>query len=64
VQEIIDTEFQDCTVVAIIHCLKFIERYDKVIRLDGGSLAEDDRRETLAVGGTRFKKLLSSRELS
>jgi ATP-binding cassette, subfamily C (CFTR/MRP), member 1 len=39
-QEIIDTEFKDCTVLAVMHRLEHIHRYDKVALLDNGELME------------------------
>ena len=38
-QDIIDTAFQDCTVIAVMHRLTYIARYDKVAVLENGCLA-------------------------
>ena len=41
-QDIIDTTFKDCTVLAVMHRLTHITRYDKVALLDNGHLVEFD----------------------
>ena len=61
-QEIIDTEFKDCTVLAVIHRLDHIGSYDKVALLENGSLVEYDTPAKLLAGPTRFAKLHSSGE--
>ena len=60
-QDIIDTEFRDCTVLAIMHRLEHIEHYDRVLILDEGGLVEDGEPTTLAaVAGSRLSKLYKS----
>lgn len=59
-QEIIDTEFKRCTVVAIMHRLDFVEKYDKVALLDSCRLLEYDAPATLLAGPTRFAALHGS----
>lgn len=56
-QNIIDTTFEDCTVIAVIHRLTHITRYDKVALLDGGHLVEFDAPETLINKDSRFAAL-------
>ncbi|KAI1453921.1 ABC transporter [Annulohypoxylon moriforme] len=57
-QEIIDSEFKDCTVVAIMHRLSHVLRsYDVVALLDSGELLEYEAPATLIEGDTRFKEL-------
>lgn len=53
----IDTEFRDCTVLAMIHRLKHVSRYDKVALMDKGMLLEYGEPEALLVGNTRFAEL-------
>lgn len=60
IQDIIDTEFEDCTVLAIMHRLRHVSRYDLVALLDDGALLEYDRLETLISGPTRFAELYQS----
>lgn len=59
-QDIIDTEFKQCTVVAVMHRLDLVERYDKVALLDNGHLLEYDVPTTLLAGPTRFAALHGS----
>jgi len=59
-QEIMDTHFKGCTVVAVMHRLDFVERYDKVALLDSGRLIEYDAPSTLLAGDTGFAALHGS----
>ena len=56
-QDIIDTNFKDCTVLAIMHRLTHIARYDKVALLDNGRLVEFDTPGTLLSRASRFASL-------
>ncbi|KAI1762970.1 ABC transporter [Hypoxylon sp. FL1150] len=57
-QEIIDTEFKDCTVLAVMHRLRYVSRsYDVVAVLDAGELLEFDSPDALLRGDTKFKEL-------
>ncbi|XXG98141.1 hypothetical protein Hte_004462 [Hypoxylon texense] len=57
-QEIIDTEFKDCTVLAVMHRLRHVVRsYDVVALLDAGKLLEYGAPDTLMQGDTKFKEL-------
>lgn len=56
-QDIIDTTFKDCTVLAVMHRLTHITRYDKVALLDNGHLMEFDTPETLLSQESRFARL-------
>jgi ATP-binding cassette subfamily C (CFTR/MRP) protein 1 len=56
-QEIIDTTFRDCTVLAVMHRLKHVARYDKVAFLGNGKLLVYDEREILIAGDTKFSEL-------
>lgn len=57
-QEIVDSEFRDCTVLAIMHRLKHVSRYDKVALLENGTLVEYDQPEALMTRDSRFADLL------
>ncbi|KAM0245872.1 hypothetical protein ACHAQJ_010417 [Trichoderma viride] len=59
-QEIIDTEFKECTVLAVMHRLEHIRRYDKAALFGNGKLLEYDDPETLLSGDTNLAKLYSS----
>jgi ABC-type multidrug transport system fused ATPase/permease subunit len=56
-QDIIDTVFKDCTVLAVMHRLTHITRYDKVALLDDGHLVEFDAPGTLLSQESRFAKM-------
>jgi ATP-binding cassette subfamily C (CFTR/MRP) protein 1 len=56
-QDIIDTTFKDCTVLAIMHRLTHITRYDKVALLDDGHLVEFDTPGRLLSRESRFARL-------
>ena len=56
-QDIIDTTFKDCTVLAVMHRLTHITQYDKVALLDNGHLVEFDTPGTLLCRKSRFASL-------
>ncbi|KAI1774955.1 ABC transporter [Hypoxylon cercidicola] len=57
-QNIIDTEFKDCTVLSVMHRLRHVVRsYDVVAMLDSGRLLEFGAPDTLMQGDTKFKEL-------
>ena len=56
-QDIIDTTFEDCTVLAVMHRFTHITRYNKVALLDDGHLMEFDTPEALLSQNSRFAKL-------
>ena len=59
-QEIIDTEFEHTTVLAIMHRLEHVTKYDKVALLDGGDLVEFDEPSKLMAEESRFAELWMS----
>lgn len=56
-QDIIDTEFRGCTVIAVMHRLQHVARYDKVALLENGALLEFDEPGSLMARKTRFAEL-------
>ncbi|KAL6871928.1 P-loop containing nucleoside triphosphate hydrolase protein [Trichoderma novae-zelandiae] len=61
-QQIIDTDFKDsgCTVLAVMHRLEHIRRYDRVALLGHGKLLEyGDPEGLLAAGDTQLARLYS-----
>lgn len=60
-QQVIDTDFKDvgCTVLAVMHRLEHIRRYDKVALLGGGKLLEYGDPEGLLAGDTELARLYS-----
>ncbi|WDK11393.1 ABC transporter [Colletotrichum graminicola] len=61
-QEIVDTEFRDCTVLAVMHRLKHVSRYYRVALLGDGELLEFDEPASLISGKTRFAELYKMNE--
>ncbi|KAL5004686.1 hypothetical protein ScPMuIL_018142 [Solemya velum] len=47
IQQTIRREFSDCTILTIVHRLKTIMDYDRVMMLDKGLIVEFDKPETL-----------------
>ena len=60
VQDIIDSEFRGCTVLAVMHRLTNITSYDQVALMDAGSLVEFGEPAELIAGDTRFAELYRS----
>ena len=59
-QNIIDTEFKDHTVLAVMHRLGFVDRYDKVLMLDAGRMVEFDSPRALLERPSAFLKLFEA----
>jgi ATP-binding cassette, subfamily C (CFTR/MRP), member 1 len=59
-QDIIDTVFRGCTVLAVMHRLTHITRYDRVALLDSGHLMEFDSPAKLLSQESRFASLHQS----
>lgn len=59
-QKIIETEFADRTVIAVVHRLRFIERFDKVALLSQGELVEFENPTKLLQQESEFKKLYTA----
>ena len=59
-QDIIDTDFADCTVLAVMHHLNYITRYNQVALLDDGHLMEFGPPETLLSQESRFAGLYAA----
>ncbi|KAI1199362.1 hypothetical protein F5X97DRAFT_296910 [Nemania serpens] len=57
-QGVIDSEFKDSTVIAVMHHQSHIIRYDKVALLEDGHLIEFDAPQTLLQNSnSRFSRL-------
>lgn len=59
-QDIIDSEFRGCTVLAVMHRLTHIAAYDQVALLDAGFLVELGEPAELIAEETRFAELYKS----
>ena len=62
-QEIIDIEFKHTTVLAIMHRLDHIDKYEKVAMLDQGQLVEYDEPAKLMMEDSRFAESCRSNAL-
>ncbi|OJJ73699.1 hypothetical protein ASPBRDRAFT_41400 [Aspergillus brasiliensis CBS 101740] len=61
IQDVLDTEFQDHTVLSVLHRLRYVSWYDRVAVLEGGVLVEFDAPEVLlAREESRFARLYHS----
>ncbi|KAL3299574.1 ABC transporter [Colletotrichum asianum] len=56
-QDIVDSDFRDCTVLAVMHRLKHVTHYDKVALLGDGRLLEFDTPGSLISGETQFAEM-------
>ncbi|KXH29218.1 ABC transporter [Colletotrichum simmondsii] len=61
-QRIIEEEFSEQTVISVIHRLRFIGKYDRVLLLKQGEVVEWDTPDTLLATDSEFKKLLKATE--
>lgn len=60
-QEVIDSDFKNTTVLAIMHRLDHIEKYDKVLLLEQGELMEFDDPRKLSSQTSRLAELQKGR---
>ncbi|TPR02115.1 Proline racemase family protein [Aspergillus niger] len=61
IQNVLDTEFQDHTVLSVLHRLRYVGWYDRVAVLEGGELVEFDKPDVLlAREESKFARLYSS----
>ncbi|KAI8306537.1 ABC transporter atnG [Colletotrichum sp. SAR11_59] len=56
-QDVVDNEFRDCTVLAVMHRLKHVSRYDAVVLLGDGEVLETGEPSSLIAGNGRFAEL-------
>lgn len=56
-QEIIDSDFKHCTILAVMHRLEHVRSYDKIALLGGGKLLEYGDPDTLMAKDMRFAEL-------
>ena len=59
-QDVIDTEFKQCTVLAVMHRLSHVTKYNKVALLGDGVLLEFDDTASLLASKSQFAKLYQS----
>ncbi|KAJ0328741.1 hypothetical protein COL922a_013065 [Colletotrichum nupharicola] len=56
-QDVVDNEFRDCTVLAVMHRLKHVSRYDAVVLLGDGEVLETGETSSLIAGDGLFAEL-------
>ncbi|KAJ0350144.1 hypothetical protein COL154_013387 [Colletotrichum chrysophilum] len=56
-QDVVDNEFRDCTVLAVMHRLKHVSRYDAVVLLGDGEVLETGEPSSLIAGDGLFAEL-------
>ncbi|EQB58417.1 ABC transporter [Colletotrichum gloeosporioides Cg-14] len=63
-QSIIDQEFSEQTVISVIHRLRFVESYDRVLLLNRGEVLEWDTPRSLLMRDSEFQKFFTSTQTS
>ena len=61
-QDIIEQDFAQQTVVAVIHRLSYIDRFDRVVFLKNGELVECDTPQALLARDSEFRQLYQALE--
>jgi ABC-type multidrug transport system fused ATPase/permease subunit len=56
-QSVIETDFADQTVIAVVHRFRFIDRFDRVVLLKHGCLVENGDPISLLAADSEFRKL-------
>lgn len=56
-QSVIESEFAEQTVIAVIHRFRYIDRFDRVVLLKHGCLVENDSPTTLLAADSELRKL-------
>jgi ATP-binding cassette subfamily C (CFTR/MRP) protein 1 len=59
-QKVIDEEFSNRTIIAIVHRFGYIDRFDRVAVLQAGKVVECDAPEALLARDSKFRELYSA----
>lgn len=59
-QNVIEREFSTQTVIAVVHRLRYINRFDRVVLLKNGELIESDSPKKLLEEDSEFKALYTA----
>lgn len=62
-QQVIEAEFQDQTIISVLHRFKFIDRYDRIVVLKHGKLVESDSPKALLGRESVFRDLYRGTQL-
>lgn len=60
-QEVIDSEFREQTILSVLHRFTYIDRFDRVLVLDRGRLVECDTPQGLMEKDSTFRRLYKAR---
>ena len=61
-QQVVDKEFRACTVLAVMHRLAHVSRYDRVVLMDTGKVLEEGATEDLLASHGRFAELYEAHD--
>jgi len=61
-QEIIEKDFQSQTVVAVMHRLRYIDRYDKILLMRDGKVVEFDTPQALLARSSEFRLFYEAKQ--
>lgn len=61
-QAIIESEFRSQTVVAVIHRLRYVERFDKVLLMKKGQVVEFDNPQALLARPSQFRLFYEAKQ--
>lgn len=57
-QSLLETDFKGCTILAVMHKFRYVQRYDRVVVMKQGRVVECDAPESLLRReGSEFAKL-------
>lgn len=59
-QDVIEREFDQQTVIAVVHRFRYIGRFDRVVLLNHGDLVECDSPTALLSRDSAFRKLYTA----
>jgi ABC-type multidrug transport system fused ATPase/permease subunit len=59
-QKVIDEEFSNHTIIAVVHRFGYIDRFDRVAVFQAGKVVECDTPKALLARDSRFRELYSA----
>ncbi|KAJ5781356.1 hypothetical protein N7457_006516 [Penicillium paradoxum] len=62
IQDIIEQEFASHTVISVLHRLRYVEQFDRVVLMKQGRLVECDRPQTLLATRSEFRDFYDARQ--
>lgn len=61
-QDIIDKEFKDQIIIAVVHRFRFIHQFDRVLLMQEGKIVENDAPDLLLSRNSKFRSLYTALE--